>query len=108
MFYNVNQNDSVIWDKLSLCIWWHLKEIFDYEMLDFDNILKSIPIKSITTKSYYWAICRSPDQTGEFGKRPFLSWVRALGSIAETPSGCKNTSGPVGIPLKRGASGPRQ
>ena len=38
----------------------------------------------------------------------FLRWVRAQGRSPNAPGIPKNPSGPVGIPLKRGASGARQ
>ena len=37
----------------------------------------------------------------------FFRWVQAQDCGRGTPSGSKNASGPVGIPLKRGASGTR-
>ena len=36
--------------------------------------------------------------------KPFLRWVRAQGRSPDAPSIHKNVSGPVGIPLKMGAS----
>ena len=38
----------------------------------------------------------------------FLRWVQAQGRTPHAPGILKNIMGPVGIPLKRGASGTRQ
>ena len=38
----------------------------------------------------------------------FLRWVRAQGHNQDTPSGSKNASSTVGIPLKRGTLGARR
>ena len=40
--------------------------------------------------------------------KSFLKWVRAQGHSPHALTFCKSTSGSVGIPLKRGASGPRK
>ena len=52
-------------------------------------------------------ICRTLHQTSEYGSRPFLRRVRALDHSPDVPGISKNASGPVGIRLKRSASGPR-
>ena len=50
-------------------------------------------------------ICRPSHQPDECGTRPFLKWVWAQGHSPDAPDIPKNASGPVGIPLKSGASG---
>ena len=51
---------------------------------------------------------RPTDQTNVTVKQRFPRWMQAQGRSLDTAGGFKNTSGPVGIPLKRGATGARQ
>ena len=44
-------------------------------------------------------------QTRRVWHKAFLSWVRGYDRSPDTPRGTKNAVSPVGIPLKRGASG---
>ncbi len=46
--------------------------------------------------------------TGRMWHKAFLRWVREQGRSPDSPGDSKNASGPVGIPLKKGASGDRQ
>ena len=53
-------------------------------------------------------ICLPSHQPDECGTRTFFRWVRAQGRSPDTPGISKNASAPVGIPLKRSASGTRR
>ena len=53
---------------------------------------------------YYFHV---PHQTGESDTKLFLRWVQAQSPSQDTPGDSKNSSGLIGIPLKRGVSGAR-
>ena len=50
-------------------------------------------------------ICHTPHQAYKCNTRSFFWWIRAQDRSPHAPGGSKNASGPVGIPLKKCASG---
>ena len=64
----------------------------------------SRPSTSLSTLGFD-GICPPSHQPDEYGKRLFLGWGQAQGRSPHAPGISKNASDPVGIPLKKGASG---
>ena len=62
----------------------------------------------LSVSSLSCGICCTPHQTGKCGTNLFFWWVWAQGWSPDVPGMAKNTYGPVGIRLIRGASGARQ
>ena len=54
------------------------------------------------------SIYRKPHQTSEYGTRSSFKLVQVQGRSPDTPGKHKNASGPIGIPLKWGASGAKR
>ena len=65
------------------------------------------PLLVVITWTTNYAICHASHQSGEYGTRPFKG-VRAQDRSLDTLGGSRNASDPVGILLKRGASGAKQ